>query len=88
MGTLARNRLTEYKNFVTRQRSRNWMGGLENSIGGLESVHRGSMVGFKTVLKNTREGVHFLVKLPTISQQARKFPKNELLHIYFSRILA
>ena len=66
----------------------NMDGGLQNSMGRLESVHRGSMVGFKTVLKNTSEGVNLLVKLPTISQQTYKFPKNELLHTYFSRILA
>ena len=62
MGTLARNRLTEYKNFVTRQRSRNWMGGLENSIGGLESVHRGSMVGFKTGVEKYQGRSSFLSK--------------------------
>ena len=38
--------------------------------------------------KNTGEGVHLIVKLPDISLEACKFTKNELLHIYFSRILA
>ena len=38
--------------------------------------------------KNTCEGVHLIVKLPAISLQACKFTKNELLHTYFSRILA
>ena len=42
----------------------------------------------KIPLKNTCEGVHLIVKLPAISLQASKFTKNELLHIYFSRILA
>ena len=40
------------------------------------------------LLKNTYEGVQLIVKLPTISLQASKFTKNELLHTYFSRILA
>ena len=39
-------------------------------------------------LKNTCEGVHLLVKLPAVSLQACNFTKNELLHAYFSRILA
>ena len=38
--------------------------------------------------KNTCEGVHLIVKLPAISLQACKFTKNELIHTYFSRILA
>ena len=44
--------------------------------------------GCKMLLKNICEGVHMLVKLPAISLQACKFTKNELLHTYFSRILA
>ena len=36
--------------------------------------------------KNTCEGIHLIVKLSTISLQACKFTKNELLHKYFSRI--
>ena len=40
------------------------------------------------LLKNTCEGVHLIVKLPAISLQASKFTKNELLHTYFSKILA
>ena len=42
----------------------------------------------KMLLKNICEGIHMLVKLPAISLQACKFTKNELLHTYFSRILA
>ena len=34
--------------------------------------------GLKTVVKNTCEGVHLLVKLPPPSLKACKFPKNEL----------
>ena len=44
--------------------------------------------GLKMLSKNTFEGVHLIVKLPAISLQAWKFTKNELLHTYFSRILA
>ena len=43
----------------------------------------GEHEGLKTVLKNTCEGVYLSVKLPTISLQACKFTKNELLHRYF-----
>ena len=42
----------------------------------------------KMLSKNTREGVHLIVKLAAISLQASKFTKYELLHTYFSRILA
>ena len=54
-------------------------------------MHGGSMGegrGLKMLLKNTCEGVHLIVKLPSISLQACKFTKNELLHTCFSRILA
>ena len=51
---------------------------------GLESIHGGSMRGLKTLLNNTCEGTHLLVKLPAISLQACKFTQNELLHTYFS----
>ena len=44
--------------------------------------------GLKTVLKGTCEGVHLLVKLPTISLETCKFTENELLHTGFSSILA
>ena len=54
-------------------------------IGGWGGGGRG---GVKLLLKNTCEGVHMLVELPTISLQASKFTKNELIHTYFSRILA
>ena len=47
--------------------------------------HGGSMGGLKTLLKNTCEEVHLLLKLPATSQQDYKFTKNELLHTYFSR---
>ena len=40
------------------------------------------------LLKNTCERVHLIVKLPAIRLQVSKFTKNDLLHIYFSRILA
>ena len=57
--------------------------------GWLESIHGGKHGGkLKMLLKNTCQGVHLLVKLPAISLQACKFTKNELLHTYFSRILA
>ena len=38
--------------------------------------------------KDSCEGVHLIVKLPAINLEACKFTKNELLHNYFSRILA
>ena len=44
--------------------------------------------GNKILSKNIYEGVHMLVKVPAIRLQAWKFSKNELLHTYFSRILA
>ena len=56
--------------------------------GRLKSIHGVSMEGLKTLLKNTCEGVYLLVKLPAINLQASKFTKYELLHAYFSRILA
>ena len=40
------------------------------------------------VSKNICEGVRLLVKLPALSMEACKFTKNELLHTYFSRVLA
>ena len=40
------------------------------------------------LLKNTCERVHLIVKLPAIRLQVSKFTKNDLLHTYFSRILA
>ena len=54
-------------------------GGLSQCMGGVW----GGGEGLKMLSKNTCEGVHVIVKLPTISLQ-----KNELLHTYFSRILA
>ena len=55
--------------------------------GRLESIDGGSMGGLKTLSKNIQK-IHLLVRLPCINQQACKFTKNELLHTYFSRILA
>ena len=59
-----------------------WWGGLSQYMGGAWGG------GLKMLSKNTYERVHFIVKLPAISLQARKFTKNELLHTYFWRILA
>ena len=60
--------------------------------GELKSMHGESMGGegqeVKMLLKNTCEGVHLIVKSPSICLQACKFAKNEPLHTYFSRILA
>ena len=44
----------------------------------------GAEGGLKMLSKNTCEGVHLLVKLPTISLQAYRFTKDELLHKDFS----
>ena len=60
--------------------------GVENM--GRGSIHGGACGGLKMRSKNTWEGVHLIVKLPAIILQACKFTKNELLHTYFSRILA
>ena len=57
-------------------------------VSSLEFSLWGSFGGMaKSVLKNTYEEVHLLVKLLVISLQAWKFTKNELLHTYFSWIL-
>ena len=60
-----------------------WGGAFQNSMRGegLSEYMEGAWE-LKTVLKNTCKGVHFLVKLSTISQLACKFTKNELLHIH------
>ena len=56
--------------------------------GGLKSVHAGSVGGrLKMPSKNICEGVHLIVKLPSIILQSCKFTKNKLLHTHFSRIL-
>ena len=55
--------------------------------GGLSQCMRGAWEAYKGVEK-TCQGVYLLVKLLAISLQAGKFTKNELLHIYFLRILA
>ena len=58
-------------------------------VSSLEFSLWGSFGGMaKSVLKNTYEEVHLLVKLLVISLQAWKFTKNELLHTYFWWILA
>ena len=62
-------------------------GALQNLIGGVESMHEGNMKGHKTLVENTCEGVHHLVKLAPIILQACKSTKNELLHTDFSIIL-
>ena len=68
-----------------------WGGGrwelFKNLMGGGLSQYMGGGV-LNRVLENIYEGVHLLVKLPAINRQACKFTKNELLHIWFSRILA
>ena len=66
------------------------MGALQNLMGGGGglSQYMGGAWGLKTLLKNTCEGVYLLVKLPAISLQASKFTKNNILHTYFSRIVA
>ena len=56
--------------------------------GGLKSKHEGSMGELRMLSKNICEGVYLIVKLPVISRKACKYTKNELLHTYFSRILA
>ena len=64
-------------------------GAPQNLMERLKSKHgEGAWGELKMLLKNTCEGVHLIVKLPAISLQACKFTKNELLHTYFSRILA
>ena len=54
--------------------------------GGLKSKQQGNMGELKMLSKNTCEGG--TCKVTCISLQASKFTKNELLQIYFSRILA
>ena len=57
-------------------------------VSSLEFSLWGSFGGMaKSVLKNTYEEVHLLVKLLVISLQAWKFTKNELLQTHFSWIL-
>ena len=66
-------------------------GALQNLMGGGGgeglTQYMGEHGGLKTLLKNTCEGVHLIVKLLAISLEACKFTKNELLHTYFRRIL-
>ena len=61
------------------------MGGGGGGAGGAGGGGGGGGGVLKNLSKNTREGVHLLVKLSAISLQACKFTKNELLHTYFSR---
>ena len=56
--------------------------------GGLSQSMGGAWGELKILSKNTCEGVHLIVKLPPIRMQVSKFSKTELLHTYFSRILA
>ena len=73
--------------FLTDVENMGGRGGLFFKIwwrGGLESIHG----GLKTLLKNTCERVHLLVKLQPITQQACRFTKIKLIHTYFPRILA
>ena len=58
----------------------------DRGVGGL-SQYIGEDRGLKTVLKNTCEEAHLLVKLLAVSLQACKFTNNDL-HAYSSRILA
>ena len=85
-----------YQNMVVQdfpQVLRTWGRGAPQNLmggggGGGLSQNMGEHGGLKIQSKNTREGVHLIVKLPAINMQASKFTKNELLHTYFSRILA
>ena len=70
------------------QVSRTWGETPQNLMVGLKSKHGGSMGELKILSKNTCEVVHLIKKLPTISLEASKFTKNELLYTSFSRILA
>ena len=66
-------------------------GGVSKGGGGggdVKSIHGEHGVVLKMLSKNTCKRVHLIVKLPAIILQAYKFTKNELYHIYFSRILA
>ena len=56
--------------------------------GGLNQNMREAWEELKMLSKTACEGVHLILKLLAISLQASKFAKNELLHTYFSRILA
>ena len=58
----------------------------DRGVGGLSHT-LGEDRGLKTVLKNTCEEAHLLVKLLAVSLQACKFTNNDL-HAYSSRILA
>ena len=58
-----------------------WWGGLSQNMG--ETCEE-----LKMLSKTACEGIHLILKLLAISLQASKFAKNELLHTYFSGILA
>ena len=81
-----------YRNYLLRQGL--WHTGFPTGVknvgggGGAKSIDGGSMGGLKMLSKDTCEGVHLIVKLPAISLRVSKVTKNELLHTYFSRILA
>ena len=61
---------------------------LQNLMEGFESIHGVKEGGLKVMLKNAFEEVHLLVNILGIRLQAHKFTKNDLLHTYFSRIVA
>ena len=64
---------------------RTWGEGFSKFDGGGLSQYMGEHGGggLKTLLKNSCEGIHLLVKFPAISLQACNFTKNELLHTFF-----
>ena len=68
-----------------------WGGGVLQNVMGEAYVNtlgeHGEGGGLKMLSKNTCEGVHLIINLLALSLQACKFTKNDLLHIYFSRIL-
>ena len=61
---------------------RTWGGALQNLMRGLIQSMGGARGELYMMSKNTCEGVNLIVKLLTISLQACKFTKNELLHTY------
>ena len=52
--------------------------------GGLSKYMGGAWGRLKVLSKNTCDGVHLIVKLPTVSLQACKFTKNELDCMFLS----
>ena len=72
----------------TGESSSKFDGGWGGGRGGLSQNMAAAWGKLKMLSKNACEGVHLIVKLPVISLKASKFTKYELLHTYFSRILA